>query len=96
MGDVKFAGEVAQLGSAPALGAGGPGFESQSCHQSFMGKGENSWDCGEDGLYGCGSEGSSLEDAITKTVSIVLRNRRKYGHCHESHRAVLPEVESHA
>jgi hypothetical protein len=38
MGDVKFAGEVAQLGSAPALGAGGPGFESQSCHQSFVGK----------------------------------------------------------
>jgi len=42
------------------------------------GKGENSWDCGDDGLFGIG--GSSVEDAIGRAVADVLRARRRYGH----------------
>ena len=44
-----------------------------------QGKGENSWDCGEDGLFGCSSEGRSYEKAIAKAVEISLTSRRKYG-----------------
>lgn len=42
------------------------------------GKGENSWDCGDDGLFGIG--GDSLENAIGNAVESVLRARRRYGH----------------
>jgi hypothetical protein len=42
------------------------------------GKGENSWDCGDDGLWGCG--GDTVEEAIGHAVSSVLRSRRRYGH----------------
>lgn len=45
----------------------------------FMGKGENSWDCGEDGLWGTSSRGFSYEKAVGKVVESVLENRRKYG-----------------
>lgn len=41
------------------------------------GKGENSWDCGMDGLFGCG--GSTLEDAIANAVRSTLRDRERYG-----------------
>lgn len=41
------------------------------------GKGENSWDCGDDGLYGIG--GDTIEDAIANAVRTSLRNRRRYG-----------------
>ena len=41
------------------------------------GKGENSWDCGDDGL--CGIGGDSIEDAIGNAVKSVLRDRRRYG-----------------
>lgn len=44
----------------------------------FSGKGENSWDCGDDGLFGCG--GDTIEDAIAQAVKSVLRARRRYGH----------------
>lgn len=44
----------------------------------FAGKGENGWDCGDDGLFGCG--GDSVEDAIANAVRSVMRSRRKYGH----------------
>lgn len=43
-----------------------------------QGKGENSYDCGTDGLFGCGVEGESYEKAIAHVVEVVLRNRRKY------------------
>lgn len=43
----------------------------------FAGKGENSWDCGDDGLYGIG--GDTVEDAIANAVRTVLRSRRRYG-----------------
>lgn len=41
------------------------------------GKGENSWDCGEDGL--CGIGGETLEKAIGAAVSSVLNDRKRYG-----------------
>lgn len=46
----------------------------------FAGKGENSWDCGDDGLFGYGVDGTSLEHAIAHGVESVLKSRRKYGH----------------
>ncbi len=45
----------------------------------FPGKGENSWDCGMDGLCGSGVDGTSVEKAIGHFVGCVLANRRKYG-----------------
>lgn len=44
----------------------------------FAGKGENSWDCGDDGLFGIG--GDTEEDAIANAVKAVLRDRQKYGY----------------
>jgi hypothetical protein len=40
------------------------------------GKGENSWDCGMDGLFGCG--GDTVERAIGHAVESVLRSRERY------------------
>ena len=45
----------------------------------FAGKGENSWDCGDDGLFGWGAEGPSIEKAIARGVESVLESRRRYG-----------------
>lgn len=45
------------------------------------GKGENSWDCGMDGLFGTG--GRSLEEAIGHCVEHVLRGRARYGGPHD-------------
>ncbi len=45
----------------------------------FMGKGENSWDCGDDGLWGTG--GDSPEAAIANAVKSALKARRRYGEC---------------
>lgn len=42
------------------------------------GKGENSWDCGDDGLFGIG--GATLEDAIANAIRSSLRSRRRHGH----------------
>lgn len=44
----------------------------------FSGKGENSWACFDDGLWGWG--GSSVEDAIANGVRSVLRSRERHGH----------------
>ena len=44
----------------------------------FSGKGENSWDCGDDGLWGIG--GDTVEDAIANAVRSALRSRGRYGH----------------
>lgn len=46
----------------------------------FAGKGENSWDCGDDGLFGYGVDGESIEKAIAYGVESVLTSRRRYGH----------------
>lgn len=48
-------------------------------HIPFPGKGENSWDCGEDGLYGLHTQARNVEDAIAATVKSALRSRRRYG-----------------
>jgi hypothetical protein len=45
----------------------------------FPGKGENSWDCGMDGIWGTGHEGHVVEGAIGRYVGAVLNNRRRYG-----------------
>lgn len=46
----------------------------------FQGKGENSWDCGDDGLVGCGVDGNDVDKAIGHYIASVLRSRRRYGH----------------
>lgn len=43
----------------------------------FPGKGENSWDCGMDGLWGTGSEGHNIPKCIGKVVESVLETREK-------------------
>lgn len=45
----------------------------------FAGKGENSWDCDDDGLFGMGAEGT-VDEAVAKVQESVERSRRKYGH----------------
>lgn len=42
------------------------------------GKGENSWDCGEDATYGLSCPATGEADAISKVVKSVLESRRKY------------------
>ena len=42
------------------------------------GKGENSWDCGTDGLCGMSTIGTSYSKAIGEVISSVLESRRKY------------------
>lgn len=46
----------------------------------FEGKGENSWDCGEDALFGKSCLANNVEDAIASTVKSVLQSRRKHNH----------------
>lgn len=43
-----------------------------------QGKGENSWDCGEDALFGLSCEAWTVDEAISKTVASALKSRRKY------------------
>jgi hypothetical protein len=45
----------------------------------FPGKGENSWDCGEDALFSCIAPESTVEGAISNVVKSVLEKCRKYG-----------------
>lgn len=49
----------------------------------FPGKGENSWDCGMDGLYGTSCEGHDVEKCIGTVVESVLRYRKRYGGSHK-------------
>lgn len=44
----------------------------------FAGKGENSWDCDDDGLFGIG--GDSIDDAIRRAQEAVNRSRKRHGH----------------
>lgn len=44
----------------------------------FSGKGENSWDCGDDGLWSI--SGETLERAIGNAVASALESRRRHGH----------------
>lgn len=43
------------------------------------GKGENSWDCGEDRTYGLTTKADTVEKAIAAVVESSLRDRRRYG-----------------
>lgn len=45
----------------------------------FAGKGENSWDCGDDGLWGTNPDAETIEEAIGSVVASVLRSRGRYG-----------------
>ena len=49
------------------------------CGIPHSGKGENSWDCGDDGLFGCGAEEPTCEAAIAAAVKSVLKSRKRYG-----------------
>lgn len=43
------------------------------------GKGENSWDCGEDATFGTSGPARSIEEAVGKLQGSVMERRRKYG-----------------
>lgn len=60
----------------------------------FQGKGENSYDCGPDAIYGMGSEGHSYEEAVATYVKAVLRERAKRGHLEPEHRTVLTKAQA--
>lgn len=45
----------------------------------FPGKGENSWDCGQDAVYGQSGPAGTVEKAVASVVESVLRSRRRYG-----------------
>lgn len=44
----------------------------------YAGKGENSWDCGDDGLFGMSAEGT-IEQAVARVRDAVMESRRRYG-----------------
>jgi hypothetical protein len=46
---------------------------------AFSGKGENSWDCGDDGIFGLTSNATTEAGAIGDYIKAVLRNRERYG-----------------
>lgn len=43
------------------------------------GKGENSWDCGEDAIFSTGSDTPTVAAAVSAIVSSALRSRESYG-----------------
>lgn len=45
----------------------------------FSGKGDNSWDCGEDGIYGTGFEVRSDEEACALFAASALQTRKQRG-----------------
>lgn len=45
----------------------------------FSGKGENSWDCGDDGLHGWSVEGHDIQKAIRSGIDSCLKSRSRYG-----------------
>jgi hypothetical protein len=45
----------------------------------FPGKGENSWDCGEDATFSLTCPAKSVQDAISQLQASVLRDRERYG-----------------
>lgn len=58
------------------------------------GKGENSWDCGMDGVFG--TSGSTVAEAVGNCVRAVLRYRQRYGGPHNLPRPMtLREAEEY-
>jgi len=45
----------------------------------FAGKGENSWDCNDDAIYGMGTNATNPKDAIGEYIHRVYQNRARYG-----------------
>lgn len=45
----------------------------------FPGKGENSWDCGDDATYSMCCPAKTVEEGIARFVESVLKDRRRYG-----------------
>lgn len=45
----------------------------------FAGKGENSWDCDDDGIYGTGSRERTAAGVVGDYIKRVLQNRERYG-----------------
>jgi hypothetical protein len=45
----------------------------------FPGKGENSWDCEDDAIYGSGADGQSIGAACGNLAASVMRYRERYG-----------------
>ena len=45
----------------------------------FPGKGENSWDCGDDALFGTAFAVATIEEACARYRAVVLEYRQKYG-----------------
>lgn len=45
----------------------------------FPGKGENSWDCGQDATYSLTTQASTVEEGIAAMVETVMRSRRRHG-----------------
>lgn len=45
----------------------------------FPGKGENSWDCGDDAIFSIYGQGASVGEACGKFAASVMRNRERYG-----------------
>jgi hypothetical protein len=45
----------------------------------FAGKGENSWDCDDDGIYGCTYETGNWAEAVRRYVAEVESYRERYG-----------------
>lgn len=46
---------------------------------AFSGKGENSWDCGDDAVFGSGSQALTPAGAVGDYIKAVLRYREQYG-----------------
>lgn len=46
---------------------------------AFSGKGENSWDCGDDGIFGCGSKEITPAGAVGDYIKRVVQARERYG-----------------
>jgi hypothetical protein len=45
----------------------------------FPGKGENSWDCGQDGIFGMTCTARDVPDAISQVYASAMRSRERYG-----------------
>jgi hypothetical protein len=56
----------------------------------FEGKGENSWDIGEDRTYTISGPAETLEAAITMMIESVLRDRRRYSNIMTKYPAPTP------
>jgi hypothetical protein len=46
---------------------------------AFAGKGENSYDCGDDGIFGCGSGSITPAGAVGDYIMRVMKARERYG-----------------